>query len=60
MIKVYSDGLYSISNSNKGNPIAKKFIIDPASVTTYVVGEGLEFKATGYMGDIPTQKGIEP
>lgn len=60
MIKIYSDGLYSISNSNKGNPLAKKFIIDPASVTTYVVGEGLEFKATGYMGDIPTQKGIEP
>lgn len=60
MIKVYGEGIYSVSTSNKGNPLAKKFIIDPSSVTTYVAGGGLEFKATGYMGDIPTQKGNEP
>lgn len=60
MLKVFSEGVYSISAGDKGTPIARKFIIDPSTVTTYAVGEALEFKASGYLADIPTQKGTEP
>jgi len=60
MIKAYSEGLYGVSQNDLGTPIAKKFIIDPSSVTTFVAGEGIEFRATGYTADVPTQKGFEP
>lgn len=60
MIKAYSEGLYGVSQNDLGTPFAKKFIIDPSSVTTFVAGEGIEFRATGYTADIPTQKGFEP
>jgi len=43
-----------------GNPLAKKMLLDMGSATTYKNGEGAEFKAVGYLADIPTQKGIEP
>lgn len=60
MIKAYSEGLYGVSQNDLGTPLAKKFIIDPSSVTTFVAGEGIEFRATGYTADISTQKGFEP
>lgn len=60
MIKAFGEGIYSASQNDKGAPFAKKFIIDIGSVTTFVVGEGLEFSASGYTADIPTQKGFEP
>lgn len=60
MIKTFGEGIYSVSQTNKGTAFAKKFIIDLDTVTTFVVGEGLEFSASGYTADIPTQKGFEP
>lgn len=49
------------SNLNLGgDPLAKKMILDPGSVTIYQSGQGIQFSATGYLTDIPTQKGIEP
>ena len=65
MIKTWGEGLFGqvgpAANPNaKADPFAKKFIIDPSSVTTFVVAQGIEFKATGYMADVPTQKGNEP
>ena len=43
-----------------GNPIAKKLIIEPGAGKIYENGKVVEFKATGYLADIPTQIGIEP
>lgn len=43
-----------------GNPLAKKLIVEPGSAKIYENGSGIEFKATGYLADIPTQKGYEP
>lgn len=49
------------SNLNLGgNPIAKKLLLEPSSGSIYRSGEGILFTATGYLADIPTQKGTEP
>jgi len=35
-------------------------LLDLDSVKISVTGQGIEYRATGYLADIPTQKGIEP
>ena len=48
------------TNGGASEPFAKKLLLEPGSVKTFVNGQSIEFKATGYLADIPTQKGIEP
>ena len=49
------------SNLNLGGtPLAKKMLLDPGSIKIYTAGQGIQFTATGYLQDIPTQKGTEP
>jgi len=43
-----------------GEPIAKKFILEPDTARVFTIGEGIRFEATGYLADIPTQSGNEP
>lgn len=47
-------------NDDGGLPLAKKLILPPGSGQIYQNGTGLEFRATGYLADIPTQMGNEP
>lgn len=42
-----------------GEPIAKKLIIQPDAAQIARSGGGIEFRCTGYLADIPTQKGTE-
>lgn len=43
-----------------GNPLAKKLILEPSTTKIKETGSNIDFKITGYLADIPTQKGFEP
>lgn len=43
-----------------GDPLARKMILDSGSVKIFKTGEGISVEMTGYLSDIPTQKGVEP
>ena len=49
-----------VSAGATGNPIAKKLFLEPGAGRIYTAGQGIEFTATGYIADIPTQIGNEP
>lgn len=44
----------------EGNPFARKILLENNTIKVYKNGEGIKVEATGYLADIPTQKGIEP
>jgi len=48
------------SNGGISEPFAKKLILQAGSAKTFINGQSIEFKATGYMADIVTQIGTEP
>lgn len=43
-----------------GRPLARKMILDSGAVKIFKTGEGISVEMTGYLSDIPTQKGVEP
>lgn len=59
-IKVPGERVFSVYPASDVAPIAKKFLLDLDSVKISVTGQGIEYRATGYLADIPTQKGVEP
>lgn len=59
-IKVAGERVFSVFPKAEVSPLAKKFLLDLDSIRISETGREIEYRATGYLQDIPTQKGIEP